>query len=611
MRSTAARLALSLAQLAIVAAAARVAFAQAAPRPQLYAVRNVRLAARPDAPRSTLILRDGRIESVLDAATEPPEGARVVDGNGMLALPAFLDAYTQVGCTTPTPLAERDMPPKASAEALVDMREANRKGIQPAFRAAETFKLEPDVAKRWRGLGFGVLLCAPAGQFLSGQSALASTREAPSRDVLIEPITFHHAGLQAPGPGYPGTLMGAVAQLRQFFLDAQRSRELQSRRAAGKPGGRPFYDADLEAILPALDKKRRVVCEADTPGDIERWVKLSDEFGFEIAISGGREAWKRSALLKERGIPVFLTLEWGEEVEDPHAKDPKKEAEGKPDAKKEEGEKKPESGKTETESPQGEKKASSEGTDRNYEEPLRVREEKRRLWEQTRDGSIRLAEAGVPFAFGTGKGAPKDLLDRVRTLVEKGLPAGAALTALTSGSASLLGVEREFGKIEPGFTASIALWTKDPFAAKDAKVAWLFADGFPYEFDVKSEALEGKPDEGVDATGTWTLEFDNPQAKPATAELKMEKGGDVKGTVRYRSPDDESERSGDFEGHVAGKKMRLTGKVKFGTFEADVVIEGELEKDEMKGTTSWKFSGGEDSRRFKATRKPQREEMDR
>jgi hypothetical protein len=573
-----------------------VAFAQAIPRPQLYAVRNVRLAAPEDSPRSTLILRNGRIESVQDAAVEPPAGARIVDGKGMLALPAFIDAFTQAGCATPTPSAERDAPPKASAEALVDMREANRKGIQPSFRVAEAFKLDADSGKRWRGLGFGLVLSAPAGQFLAGQSTLASTRDAPSRDVLIQPVVFDHAGFEAPGPGYPGTLMGAVAQLRQFFLDANRNAEIANRRASGKAGIRPPFDADLEAVGPALQKKRRIVCEAGSPGDVERWVKLSDEFGFEIGLSGGREAWKRAALLKQRGIPVFLTLEWGEEVEDPHAKETKKEPETKAEAPKEEKPALPEAGKPPA------------APDWKYEEPMRVREEKRRLWEETRDGALRLAEAGVPIAFGTGKGAPKDLLDHVRTLVEKGLPADVARQSLTSGAAELLGVGKEFGRIEAGFAASIAIWTKDPLSSKDAKVAWLFTDGFPTEFDVKSEVLEGKPDEGVDATGTWAIEFDNPRARPATAELKMDKGGDVRGTIRFKAPNDETERSGDFEGHVAGKKIRITGRVKFGNFDADVVVEGEIEKDEMKGTATLKFPNREDARAYKATRKPRREE---
>jgi hypothetical protein len=171
----------------------------------------------------------------------------------------------------------------------------------------------------------------------------------------------------------------------------------------------------------------------------------------------------------------------------------------------------------------------------------------------------------------------------------------------------LLGVGNEYGKLEPGFAASIALWTKDPITAKDAKVAWLVSEGFPYELEVDTKALEGKPDEGVDASGAWLIEYETPPGRSATAELEMKPGGDVRGTVRYKNPNEENERSGDFEGHVAGKKIRLTGQVKFGNFEAEVVLEGEIDKDEMTGTTTWKFSRREDVRRFKATRTPKQE----
>jgi imidazolonepropionase-like amidohydrolase len=668
-------LAASIVASAFASAAAR---AQATPKPQLYAVRNVRLASAPEALKLTLILRDGRIAAIQDAGKDPPPDARVIDGQGLIALPAFIDGYAHAGCVTPTPTSERDVAPKSGSDVLVDMREANRKGVQPALRAADLFKLDVESGKRYRGSGFGALLTAPHGELLAGASALASTRDAAPRDVLLVPTVFDQAGFEAPGPGYPGTLMGAVAQLRQFFLDAQHQREISKRRAEGKPSSRPAYDADLEAIQPALAKQRRVACEAQNAEDIERWIKLSDEFGFDIAICGGRDAWKRAALLGARKIPVLLTLDWGEEVEDPHAnakKKPDAKAEpAKPDAAKPAPEKiealaspepiKPPQGSSATPSnppappadqaapPPSEKpadaqskpaetapkpsepaakpgdaaqkasesaakpdaqapkpdatppKAEAREGEWNYEEPMRVREEKRRQWEETRDCALRLSEANVTFAFGSGKLTPKDLLDHVRTLVEKGLPPDIAQRALTTDAATLLGASKSLGKIEAGFDATLALWTKNPLTSKDAKLAWLIVDGFPYEFDLKASDVQGKPDEGVDVTGTWTFEFDMPEAKPAIGELKMSKDGELKATIRYRTPADDKETSGDFTGRVGGRKLKLSGKVKIGNFEAQVEIDGEVQGDSMTGTTAWKFSAGEDARHFKATRKP-------
>ena len=84
----------------------------------------------------------------------------------------------------------------------------------------------------------------------------------------------------------------------------------------------------------------------------------------------------------------------------------------------------------------------------------------------------------------------------------------------------------------------------------------------------------------------------------------MEKDGKVKGTMTFKSPADDSDLTGDFEGQVAGKKVQLDGHVKIGGFEAEVVVEGTLEADGMQGEARWKFSGGEQTRKFKATRAP-------
>ena len=116
----------------------------AAQEPQAWAVKDVRLEARDDAPRKTLFLRDGRVDQVLEASVEIPEGLRVLDGHGMLALPAFVDAYSFAGCAQPKIEAEKDLPPNAGSDLLIDMREANRKGIAPAFRAAQAFALDEE-----------------------------------------------------------------------------------------------------------------------------------------------------------------------------------------------------------------------------------------------------------------------------------------------------------------------------------------------------------------------------------------------------------------------------------------------------------------------------------
>ncbi|MEO6708726.1 MAG: hypothetical protein ABIP42_04065, partial [Planctomycetota bacterium] len=328
-----------IASLLIFAAASS---AQSHALAQPIAIKDVRLDPKPDAAHMTIVLREGRIESVLAAEAALPVGARVIDGKGQIAVPAFIDAFTQAGCTPPAVKAERDVPTSTRSDVQIDMREANRKGIAPAFRAADVFDLAGDKSKGYRESGFGWLVSAPTGELLAGSSVLATSREAAARDQIVLPIAFSHGEFRASGQGYPGTSMGFVAQLRQFFLDAARQRELELRFNQHRPGPRPAFDAELSAVRPLLLRERRLVVAADSDLAIERWIKLADEQGVDVGVAGGRDAHKLGSLLAARKIPVVLTLEWGEEPKDPHEKEKeaakKKEEEAK---KKKPAEEKP------------------------------------------------------------------------------------------------------------------------------------------------------------------------------------------------------------------------------------------------------------------------------
>ena len=428
-----------LAFLGAFLALGAIASAQAAPRPQATLVRNVHLdPSSEDAAPVALLLREGRIAAVLDAEAPPPPGVRIVDGEGALCLPAFLDAFTRTGCETPAPVKDQDAPVETSSDVRVDMRLANRKGIQPAFRAAEALAIEEKASLAWREAGFGAALVAPGGELLAGSSVLASTREAAMRDLVMRSDVFAHATFRASGDDYPTTLMGYMAQLRQFFQDARRHDELEARHAAGRPGLRPPFDLELEAGTRLLDRETRLVCAAQSHRDVERWIKLADEFGFEIAISGGRDAWRVADTLAARELPVILTLDWGEEVDDASGEDDEAEEElGEEEAEEAETTEEPALEETGDEDTSTEASETEEEPVWEYEEPLGVRQARRAEWEEGRDCALRLHEAGVRFAFGTDGEKPKKLVGKVRELVEAGLPAEVALASLTTDGGGL------------------------------------------------------------------------------------------------------------------------------------------------------------------------------
>ena len=284
-------------------------------------------------------------------------------------------------------------------------------------------------------------------------------------------------------------------------------------------------------------------------------------------------------------MPVFLTLDWGEEEKDP----------GEPPA------------------PDGDDDGDDDEADEaepepsyEYVEPHGVRAEKRRRWELGRDCALRLHEAGVPFAFGSGTGKSADLWKRVRKLVEVGLPADVAMRALTRGAAELLGAGDRLGRIEPGFDATFAIWTDDPMD-EDAQLAWLFVDGVAHEFEIK-EKKQSKggggdaPADGLDVTGTWVVTYRPPQSdsdSESTFELEMDDEGGVTGNMSTINPMTEEAMETSVAGVLEGSRLSLSGNVSFGDFDLDISLEVEVDGDAMDGEIT--FSGGFGERTVKAT----------
>ena len=601
------RRALALASGAVLAAAAT---AQSPPPPQPTALTGVRIVDDVDAPLVSILLRHGRVESVLDAGAEVPPGYLKIDGGGGLAVPAFVDAYTTAGVTTPSPVIDQDAMSSVVGNVHIGMREANRKGLQPAFDALKGFNLGGDDLDGHREQGFAVLHSGPSGELMAGRSIATSASPAALRDRVLGTGLYQCAALRASGGGYPTTLMGYFSHLRQFVLDAQRHALRHARYAEGRLDRRPPHDPDLDAVATLLAGEEVLLCHADSARDIRRWLRFADAQGMRLAISGGREAWKVAAELKAADVPVFLVLDWGEEYEDPDGDEEPAEEPAEEEAEPEEAEPEEavdvaaEAVSEASEAAPAESEAAPEEAeveDWIYEEPLELRRERRRLWVEVRDCALRLEEVGVRFAFGTASGTPKDLLKNARALVGAGLDEGVALEALTTRGAALLGLEGRVGRIAPGYDANIAVWSDSPFAKK-SKLVRLFVDGAHFEYAADDEPREAPADD-VNLNGTWVVSYRDQSGAPATLELDMQEDGTLVGTLTFELPD-ESEGSSELEGHVSGYRMVLSGDMQMGGFSAKISIEGEVDGDTISGDATWKFSGGEDSNSFTAKRNP-------
>jgi imidazolonepropionase-like amidohydrolase len=294
-----------------------------------------------------------------------------------------------------------------------------------------------DVAKA-RDQGITTALVVPREGVLPGRSALINLAgDSPEAMAVRHPAALH-LHMATLGRQYPGSLMGTVAYARQQLLDAQHYREAWAAYEKAPRGRtRPRYDAALAAWQDVLAGREPLVVTARRENDIRRALGLQDEFKVKVIVAGALYAARMADTLKARTVPLLVSVNY-----DPPA-------------------------------------PATSGFFGGVDE-----DKQRREIEEAEKNPAALHAAGVRFALVSGH-AP-DFLGGVRKAIERGLPADAALRAVTLTPAETLGVADRLGSIEPGKIANLVAWTAEPLT-KDAKPKMVFVDGELFEPEEKEE----------------------------------------------------------------------------------------------------------------------------
>ncbi len=157
-------------------------------------------------------------------------------------------------------------------------------------------------------------------------------------------------------------------------------------------------------------------------------------------------------------------------------------------------------------------------------DPLRVQQEKLRLWKERIQGLTKLAESGLPVTLSSEslKNQVADLVPQLRIAVEEGLSPDSALQFLTVNGGELLGMKKRLGTIEKGKLAHLVVMS-GPWEKSETKVRYLFVDGVKFDFAEKAETEKAKtPDEisaqkkqtaNRDLAGAWGVEIQSAQGK--------------------------------------------------------------------------------------------------
>jgi imidazolonepropionase-like amidohydrolase len=496
-------------------------------KPTVFAIRDARVIPEPGKVllKATVVIRDGLIEAV-GPEVKPPADALLIDGKALTVYPGFIDAMSNWGFDPALRRSETGPPAPVdfASEALAATKPDNRKGMTPEFQVATALRVEEEPADSWRKLGFTAHLISPDGGTIVGQSALVSLSGAPPRDALLKaPVALHLAFQGIPGNDYPRSLMGIIAHCRQTLLDAgyyQRSWAAFDQQ--GRTGHRPPLDPALEALGSILTRKLPVMFEADSKDEIHRALDFAEEFHFTPIIYGGRDAWKAVDRLKQQQVPVVLRLNYPDK---PRVRLGRR-ASG----------------------PFYERSPASEG-----DKPLppRVEEDvQRQAREELHNASV-LQQQGILFAFsGQGQEKPDKFRENLAKVIKEGLPADAALKALTQDAAKILGIDKQLGTIAPGKAAHLIV-TDGDFQNAKTQVKFAFADGVRFEYlplepkppeskpaenkpseskptaDVKTSSPPAKPDKKAEAPANTKAEVAQATELEADRKPKLHTGGNV------------------------------------------------------------------------------------
>ena len=424
---------------AILIVAALVAAAPRADTPFAYAIKGARIVTAAGAPLAsgTVVIRNGLIEAV-GAEVPMPNDAVVIDGAGLTVYPGLIDMGTSIGLDVQ---ANQQQP-----DGLRTTEEAERwkrtQIFRPDLGAADHVRADSPELARLASSGITTVLATPPGSVVKGQSALVNV-VGPVDEPQIGNVGDYRRGLQivrAPvalhvefvpnvrGDGYPASLLGVIAFVRQSFLDAQHQQLVARHGQRAKGGPRPEYDPALEALQPALAGTLPVAFEADRAREISRALDMAREFKLDPVITGAREADAVAGDLKAGNARVIYSLNY-----------PTRSRMLAPDADESLGE-------------------------------LRRRVGAPKV-------PAALEKAGVLFAFSSGGlRESRDFVRNAARAVKEGLAADAAVRALTINAARIAGAADRLGSIEKDKMANVLVTDGDLFEEK-TRIRHVFVEG--------------------------------------------------------------------------------------------------------------------------------------
>jgi imidazolonepropionase-like amidohydrolase len=428
------------------------------PAGKTYALTNINVVQGPGRKidKGIVVIKDGLIANVGKSISVPSD-AIIIKADSLYVYAGFIDGLSRVGVIKPKEEKERERvkdpgnPP------------ADKAGINPQLDVRNFLNPDDKSLEEMRNLGFTVAQVVPYGNFLPGQSALILLGGKSADDMVLVNNASLYSELSGAQNMYPNTVMAVMAKWRELYKNASLTKSYQATYASNRNGiNRPANDRILEAFYPVIDQRMPVLFKAEKVLDVQRVFTLKNDLNFPLQLAEVKEGWPMINKIKSSNAKIFLSLDLPEEIKKEEKKDDKK------DAKKD-------TVKT--------KEKEKVKTAWDLEKETLEKRKAEAIANYTAQAAD-FSKAGIPFGFSSLSAKSKDIQANLRRMITAGLSEDAALAALTTTPAQLLGLSDRLGTIDAGKIANLVISDK-PYFNEKAKVRYVFVDGMIYKMDVK------------------------------------------------------------------------------------------------------------------------------
>jgi len=250
--------------------------------------------------RGDILIEGGKIKKIAEEIPSP-EGAEIIDAEGMWVMPGIVDAHCHIGMWEDG----------VGFEGADGNEETDP--VTPHLRAIDGINPEDTSFREAREHGITTVVTGPgSANVVGGQFAALKTYGRRVDDMIIKaPLAVKVALGENPKRVYseqkksPSTRMATAAILRETLIQAQ---EYKRKLELGKedPDKMPERDLGMEVLVKVLDRELPLKVHAHRADDILTAIRIAKEFNVDITIDHCTEGHKITDFLLEDNARIIV-----------------------------------------------------------------------------------------------------------------------------------------------------------------------------------------------------------------------------------------------------------------------------------------------------------------